>query len=163
MEKPRNFLIKDISFNYSRLAKANDQFNTGTPIYEIQGECSKDQMKDLVANHIPVKEKDGKCVFSLKRKQFRSNGDENGAPRVVDGNNQPLDSTVIGNGSKGNAIVYQMAYDTAGRKGIFNSLTAVQITDLIEYTGGANDMDFDIVGGGTVTPSNSASNDADLF
>lgn len=160
---PRNFLIKDISYNYSRLKTHHDQFNTGTRVLEIQGECSKDQMAYFKENHIPFQEKDGKCVVSLKRKEFRSNGDENGPVRVVDGNNQPLDPSIIGNGSKGNAIVYQMQYDTAGRKGIFNSLTAVQITDLVEYTGGANNMEFDIVGGGTVTPTESASNDADLF
>ncbi len=39
------------------------------------------------------------------------------------------------NGSTGNVIVYQYYYETAGRKGIATSLTAVQVTDLQEFTG----------------------------
>jgi hypothetical protein len=46
---------------------------------------------------------------------------------------------MIGNGSIGNVKVYQYAYYVAGRKGTGCSLTAIQITDLIEYKGGSSD------------------------
>ena len=46
---------------------------------------------------------------------------------------------MIGNGSIGNVKVYQYSYDVAGRQGTGCSLTAVQITNLIEYAGGSSD------------------------
>ena len=63
----------------------------------------------------------------------------------------------IGNGSKGNVIVYQMNYEFGGRKGITNILTAVQITDLVEFSGSTS-LDFDVVD----TPAGDSS-DASLF
>ena len=69
--------------------------------------------------------------------------------RVVDSAKNPFENrTQIGNGSKGNVIVWQAPYEVQGRKGISNSLTAVQVTDFVEYasTGG---VDFDIVEGET--------------
>ena len=44
----------------------------------------------------------------------------------------------IGNGSTGNVIVFQYEYNAAGREGITSSLTAVQVTDLVEYTGSSD-------------------------
>ena len=57
------------------------------------------------------------------------------------------DRRSIGNGSIGNVIVWQAPYEVQGRKGISNSLTAVQITTLEVYSGGSAAVDFDVVGG----------------
>ena len=57
-----------------------------------------------------------------------------------------LDRQSIGNGSVGNVIVWQAPYEVQGRKGISNSLTAVQITTLEVYSGGSAAVDFDVVG-----------------
>ena len=46
-----------------------------------------------------------------------------------------LEREQIGNGSTGNVVVYQYAYETAGRSGIASSLTAIQILSLKEYSG----------------------------
>ena len=43
------------------------------------------------------------------------------------------------------------------RTGITFSLTAVQITDLVEYSGGNGDIDFDVIGSSDGTPN------ADMF
>ena len=47
-----------------------------------------------------------------------------------------------------------MPYDRAGRQGIMSSLTAIQVTDLVEFSG-SNSVDFEMVGGmePTVTSS----------
>ena len=50
------------------------------------------------------------------------------------------DVAKIGNGSTGNVIVYQRYYKTAGREGIANSLTSIQVTDLKEYAGNSDSM-----------------------
>ena len=77
------------------------------------------------------------CQYSvsLKRKALKADGSENGAPKVVDKDAKPVDASSLGNESRGNVIVYQMYYKTAGREGIASSLTAIQITDFKEYTG----------------------------
>ena len=77
--------------------------------------------------------------MSLKRKALKVDGTSNGPVRVVDKAAQPFaDVSTIGNGSVGNVIVYQYPYETAGRKGTATSLTAVQVTDLKEYTAQAD-------------------------
>ena len=78
-----------------------------------------------------------KFTVSLKRKAVKANGDANSAVRVVDSSAVALPHekiSQIGNGSTGNVIVYQYPYKQAGREGIANSLTAVQVIDFKEYT-----------------------------
>ena len=85
-------------------------------------------------------------TVSLKRKAIRANGDPMEPVRVVDANKMPMENRrSIGNGSTGNVIVWQAPYEAVGRKGISSSLTAVQVTNLVEYTAGG--VDFDIVEG----------------
>jgi len=144
MEKPRNYLITDIELNWPNLVTPRSPF--GTSIYEIQiATDDSDVAKDLIANHIAMKEKDGKWVGSLKRKEFKANGENNGKVRVVDNTKQPIDASTLGNGSRGNVILFQFPYDKAGRQGIMSSLTAIQVTDLVEFNG-SNTIDFDVIG-----------------
>ena len=42
--------------------------------------------------------------------------------------------------------MWQAPYEVQGRKGISNSLTAVQVTTLEVYSGGSNSVDFDVIG-----------------
>jgi hypothetical protein len=153
MEKPRNYILNDVEVNWPHLVTPQSPF--GTSQYEIQiATTDGDKAAELIANHIPMKEKDGKFVASLKRKEFKANGESNGKVRVVDNNKQPLDASIIGNGSVANIILFQMPYDRAGRQGIMSSLTAIQVTDLVEFSG-SNSVDFEMVGGmePTVTSS----------
>ena len=142
MDKPRNLLITDVQLNWARLVTPINPF--GQDIYEIQisttDQAKADQMK---ADHLNVKEKDGVFTVSLKRNATRRDGSDNGKVRVVDSAKNPVDAGGIGNGSTGNVIVWQYPYENAGRKGISGSLTAVQVTDLVEYSAGG--VDFDVV------------------
>ena len=143
MEKPRNFVVSNVELNWARLTTPQSPF--GTSQYEIQiATEDTTQAEELIANHIAMKEKDGKWVASLKRKEFKANGENNGKVRVVDSTKQPVEAGSIGNGSTGNVIVFQYPYDTAGRKGIANSLTAIQVTDLVVYSG-SDSVDFDVL------------------
>ena len=136
--EPRNYRIDNVELNWAKLAKPVNPF--GTEQFELQI-ATKDKAiaDDWSANHLNVKADKtdtSKFTVSLKRKAFKADGTSNGNVKVVNANAQPLkDVSKIGNGSTGNVIVYQYYYETAGRKGIATSLTAVQVTDLQEFTG----------------------------
>ena len=142
-EKGRNYLIANAELNWAKLATPVSPF--GTEQYELQIATTDAAVAaEWKENHLTVKEKDGKFVVSLKRKAKRANGEDMGAPRVVDATKAPMDANGIGNGSTGNVIVRQYNYDTMGRSGVATMLEAVQVTNLVEYkaTGG---VDFDVV------------------
>ena len=135
MFEPRNFRIDNVELNWARLVKPVSPF--GTAQYELQIATTDKALADsLKANHLNVKEKDGKFIVSLKRKAVKADGSENGKVRVVNKEAVAMsddEAMSIGNGSKGSVIVFQYEYNQAGRKGIASSLTAVQVTDLVEY------------------------------
>ena len=107
--------------------------------------CIRDRWRFVI--HMNVKERGGKFVVALKRKAVKADGSPMDPVRVVDANKAPImDRRSIGNGSIGNVIVWQAPYEVQGRKGISNSLTAVQVTTLEVYSGGSNNVDFDVVG-----------------
>ena len=130
MEKARNFKLENVTLNWCRLNTPVNPF--GTEQYEAQVVVSKEQAATLAKEHFNVKEKDGVFSISLKRKAKKADGSDNGKVRVVDSNLQPI-TDMIGNGSKGNVIVFQYPYTYAGRTGIGNSLTAIQVTDMIKF------------------------------
>ena len=157
LDKPRNYTMTGMELNWAKLATPTSPF--GQPIYEIQAATSDAaKAQELRDNFFNVKEQDGKFTVSLKRSATRKDGSDNGKVRVVDGAKMPLDGSKIGNGSTGNIIVWQYGYNQAGRSGVSASLTAVQVTDLVEYTGGG--ADFDVV---AEAPSSSEVSEDTLF
>jgi len=140
--QPRNYRINNVELNWAKLSKPVSPF--GVPQYELQIATTDATVADeWKANHLNVKPEmnketnkpNGKFTVSLKRKANKADGSDNGAPTVVDASAQPIDASKLGNESLGNVIIYQMYYKNAGREGISNSLTAVQVTDFKEYTG----------------------------
>ena len=144
MENPRNYLISDVTLNWARLDTPVNPF--GTEQYELQiATTDKAKAEELKANHLNVKEKDGVFVVALKRKAKKADGSDNGKVRVVDAKREPIENVRgLGNGSVGNVIVFQYPYEAMGRKGIASSLTAVQVTEFVEYKPD-NAVDFDVV------------------
>ena len=142
MDKPRNYLVTDVELNWLRLDTPANPF--GTEIYEMQiATTDATKAQELRDNFFNVKEKDGKFVVSLKRNALKRDGSDNGKVRVVDANKMPIENTrSIGNGSTGNVIVWQYPYENMGRSGVSGSLTAVQVTNLVEYI--SSDVDFDV-------------------
>ena len=156
MENPRNFLITDAELNYARLDTPTNPF--GQPIYELQIATTDAAVaEEWKANHLSVKERDGKFTVSLKRNATRKDGEDNGKVRVVDAQKMPIENVrSLGNGSVGNVIVWQFPYENMGRKGVSTVLTAVQVTDFQEYAPSGG-VDFDVVAGASETDG------ADLF
>ena len=142
---PRNVIISNVELNWAKLVKpVTNQF--GATLYEMQIATTDKAQADKITSEtgIKFKEKDGKFVSNLKRKAAKRDGSDNGAPRVVDSSKNPMDGMSIGNGSKGNVIVWQYEYEFGGAKGVGSSLTAVQVTDLVKYES-KNSVDFDAV------------------
>ena len=144
---PKNYLIENVELNWARLSTPVSPF--GTPQWELQIATTDPVLAGQMGeNNLNVKEKDGKYVVSLKRKAVKADGNPMTPVRVVDAQKNPItDTNSIGNGSKGNVIVWQAEYETMGRSGVSNSLTAVQVTELVEYKPSGDGVDFDVVGG----------------
>ena len=147
-----NVLIKDVELNWARLASpVTNQF--GGTNYELQIVGSKDREEEF-AQLGKVKElEDGRIAVNLKRKAKKADGTDMDPVRVVDGQRNPIEARgSIGNGSKGNVIVWLYDYTFGGQSGRAASLTAVQVTDHVVYDGGSAAVDFDVVEGGESSP-----------
>tara|TARA_B100001113_G_C20874831_1_gene519952 strand:- start:136 stop:630 length:495 start_codon:yes stop_codon:yes gene_type:complete len=156
----RNYRIDNVELNWAKLSKPVNPF--GTEQWELQIATTDKAIADTwSSNHLNVKQDkvdSTKFTVSLKRKAVKANGDANSAVRVVDSSAVALPHdkiAQIGNGSIGNVIVYQYPYSTAGREGIANSLTAVQVTDFKEY---AAPVDFEPI----VNESSDTSNSSEM-
>ena len=147
MEKARNYLISDVELHWARLDQPIDNpFGEGK-LWEVQiSTTNKDKAAELKSAGFNVKERDGQFTVSLKRNATRRDGSDNEPVRLVDAQKQPVAQRgSIGNGSKGNVIVYQMPYENKFGKGVSNILSAVQVTELVEFVPSGG-VDFDIVG-----------------
>lgn len=149
IDKPRNVMLSDVSMNYAKLRSPVKNPFSQAMQYEMQIVLSDAQAKELESYGLSTKkDKEGRSVFSAKRNAMKANGEENGAVRVVDANKQPFDAN-IGNGSKGNVILWVYPWSQPGRSGVSASLTAVQVTEHVAYE--SDSVDFDVVGGGDET------------
>ena len=140
-----NIKIKDVELNWARLASpVKNQF--GGENYELQIVGSADRMEEFAAVGKVKELEDGRISVNLKRKAMKADGTPMDPVRVVDANREPLaNKGSIGNGSKGNVIVWKYDYTFAGNSGTAASLTAVQVTDHVVYEGSAAAVDFDVV------------------
>ena len=154
MEKPINVLLSDVEINYARLSRpVVNKFNQKEQ-YEAQIVLSDAQVAELNGHGLKTKEKNGVKFIQAKRNALKANGEDNGQVRVVDGDKRPFDAN-IGNGSRGNVILWVYPYSGPTGAGISASLTAVQVVDHVPQESG-DSIDFDVVSGGS-------SEGADLF
>ena len=161
MEAPRNVIIKDVEFMYARLARPVENPFSKKQQYEmliVVPEARAEELKNLHLSPKPVKDRAGFVGASVRRNVEKSDGSDNGPVRVVDVNKAPFSEIgAIGNGSKGNVILFQYPWENMGRKGISSSLTAVQVVEFERYEA-TDSIDFDVVGGDAP-----AGESADLF
>ena len=78
---------------------------------------------------------------TIKRKVNRKDGTQNQAPALVDANKNPMNGTLIGNGSDINVLFKTYEWEYAGKTGMGAELQKVQVTNLIEYSDGSDDFD----------------------
>ena len=148
LTEPKNIMISDVTLNWARLDTPADNPFGGAPSWEVQiGTDDAAKAKTLQDEGLNVKVLDGHFTVSLRRKSETKDGTPMAPVRVVDAAKNPIDGVnrrKIGNGSEGNVIVWLAPYEYAGKKGVTASLTAVQVTEMVEYSAEAS-MDFDAV------------------
>jgi hypothetical protein len=107
---------------------------TFTPEYQITLILDDKTADDFVARGFRVKDVEGVKKIMFKRKVERKDGTPNAVPKLLNASKEPLDISV-GNGSK--VRVQYREWETTNQFGDFKGLDlqAVQVLDLIEYTG----------------------------
>jgi len=135
-------ILRNVTLNYLKVDPAKPVSPFGTLQWEVQIEVSEDR-SDEIAEMGKLRTLDnGNVAVNIKRKALKHDGTPNFPVSLVDAKKKVIEVfNNIGNGSTGNVKVYRNEYDVAGRQGISTSLSAIQITNLIEYTGS---VDFDI-------------------
>ncbi len=81
-------------------------------------------------------------TFTAKRNGVKTNGEANSAPKVIDGQKNPLADLAIWGGSVGSVRAWAYpAVDPDGNGGISMILDAVQVTEAVYGGGGLDDFD----------------------
>ena len=167
IKEPRYIMLKNVKIQYPKLKnsvnfRGSDQWECGI-ITEDADQATEwnDKFIGKVKPNDPMKPT--VWTASLNRKVLTKSGEGSGRVRVVNADKQPLTDKQllkIGNGTLANVILFQGPYDNEFGKGVFNSLTAIQILTLVEFEGGMDPMDFDLEGEGAVIEGAS---EGDLF
>ena len=135
-------IIRNVTLNYVKVDPAKPVSPFGALQWEAQIEVSADRSAEIEGMGKLRTLDNGNVAVNIKRKAIKHDGTPNFPVALLDAKKETI--TVfnnIGNGSTGNVKVYRNEYDVAGRQGVSTSLSAIQITDLVEYTGS---VDFDI-------------------
>jgi len=142
-------VIKNAELFWVKLDPSNpvDPFSSGKLVWEIQMRTSdKKEAAAWKKKGLPVRElEEEKGTFACNVKKLAKNakGDALTPPRVVDGKLQPIDPTIVGNGSVGNVQLSPREWAMGGKSGVVFDLMAVQVVKLVEYTG--SNLEFDVV------------------
>jgi len=134
-------IIRDLEFYWANLQRPHAPF--GTEQWDVQVRTdNKDTVKELESLGVKMKKNDEGVFFAnIKRKTKKANGEPMDPVKVVDAARNELKNS-IGNGSKGHVKLFSYEWNVAGRSGRSAMLSAVQVTDLIEYNGKTG-VDFD--------------------
>lgn len=137
-------IVRDLEFFWANVYTAHSPFGTEQWDLQIRTE-DKDKVKELEALGIKMKtHEDGFFFGNIKRKTTNAKGEPNSAPVVLNAGKEQMTDN-IGNGSRGNIKVFSYEYKVAGKSGRSAMLSAIQVTDLVEYKA-AGGVDFDVEG-----------------
>jgi len=137
MNEATNVILKDVTLFWPKLDKPVEPF--GTLQYELQVQVPKKREKEISAYGKVKAQEGGMVSINLRKKAEKADGTPAAKVRVVDASKEPLDPKLIGNGSKGNVILMLKDYQIKGPRGNVTKegtsvmLTAVQVTELVEY------------------------------
>ena len=144
-------IIRNVTLNYVKVDPAKPVSPFGALQWEAQIEVSADRSAEIESMGKLRTLDNGNVAVNIKRKAIKHDGTPNFPVALLDAKKETI--TVfnnIGNGSTGNVKVYRNEYDVAGRQGVSTSLSAIQITDLVEYTGSV-DFDIEVDGADVIT------------
>jgi len=156
INEKRTVIIRDVELYWANLNPESPKAPFGTMQWDVQIRTrDKAAAKEMQEKYYITmkKEEDDQGDYwkaNLKRKAIKNDGGKNTPPDVVDGNKQAINGNTIGNGSKGNVMLFQYPYDVAGRKGVASMLSKVQVVDLKLYQPDSG-TDFEVVEGSAPT------------
>ena len=134
-------IIRDVTLNYAKVYKSEvNPF--GKDQFDIQIEFDKSRSDEMSQFGKIRALPNGNMALNVSRPAKNGKG-QKAKIRVIDGEKNDM-TDGIGNGSKGNVMVYSYDWNVAGKSGRKTILIAVQVTDLVEYNPDAS-VDFDLV------------------
>lgn len=169
-EGARQYLFKDVELNYfkNKPVMYKDKLQWEVSMKTTEGAKAEEwEREHLSVRHNGTSTKlPTEWVVSLNRKVHKKDGEEQDPVRVVDENLQAYtqeERNKIGNGSRGNVIVWQGNYNNTHGTGVSTSLTAIQIprATIQWYEGSMETVDFSNLG--TVSSSNGEAVQEELF
>jgi hypothetical protein len=105
---------------------------TYTPVYTVNLVVDEDVANDFRSRGFKVKDMDEGPALVIKRKVTGKNGQPNSAPKLMDRNKEPL-NTSVGNGSK--VRVQYKEWESTWNGTVYRGLDfqAMQVLELVEY------------------------------
>ena len=132
-------LLNNVELMWCKVGEnAGTKYGSEEKEWSVDCNCSDKQSSDWVKAKHATKERtndDGKKFIKLTKNCIKRDGNPAVAIKVIDKHGNDVDPLIVGNGSKANAQYTTFEWDMAGRSGVKAILTALQITDLVEYSG----------------------------
>ena len=141
-------LLKDVELMWCKVgSNAGTKYGSEELEWSVDCICSDKQSKDWVKSEHATKERvtdDGKKFIKLTKNLVKRDGNPAQSIKVIDKFGRDVDPLIVGNGSRANVQYTTFPWDMAGRSGVKAILTALQITDLVEYSGnGVSEFDIE--------------------
>ena len=140
----KTVIIRNVALHFPHLVKSHSPF--GQEIWDVQLRTEDmDTVKSLQDAGVKMKKHDdGYYHANVKRNVVNRKGDKNTPVVIVDKDKQLVPETVsIGNGTVANLKLFSYDWSVGGKSGTSAMLSAVQVMELVEYTGG-DSVDFDV-------------------
>ena len=115
-------ILKGVEIWFAKVdpARPNAKFNKKNPTWEVQlRTADKAKKKEWEALNLPVKAvvpDEGEPYFrlNLRKKSIKADGEASSPVSILNGHLEAVDPNSIGNGSIGNARIYQYEYPKEG-------------------------------------------------
>jgi hypothetical protein len=139
-------ILRNVNLNYVKVDPDKPVSPFGALQWECQIEVAAERQSEIEDLGKVRTLDNGNVAVNLKRKAVKADGTPNLPVGFVDAKKQPITKfNNIGNGTTGNVKIYRATYDVMGKKGITTILSAIQVTNLVEYTGSVDfDMEEDV-------------------
>jgi len=140
-------LLNNVELMWCKVgSNAGTKYGSEEKEWSVDCICSDEQSKNWVESQHATKERvtdDGKKFIKLTKNLIKRDGNPAQSIKVIDKHGNDVDPLIVGNGSKANVQYTTFEWEMAGRSGVKAILTALQITDLVEYSG-SGVTEFDI-------------------
>jgi len=120
-------------------SNAGTKYRSDVKEWSVDCICSAKQSADWVKKKHAQKEREdketGKPLIKLTKNCLKRDGTPAAPIKCIDMFGNDVDPLIIGNGTKANVQYMEIPWDMGGQQGVKAMLTAIQVIDLVEYTG----------------------------